>query len=111
MICHEMIRSKSCFILQITRGKTLSYFAFASKADSDNLTDFAKSGSWSMYDQELINNGPKYKYKMPVRLVGALGRLLDPPSPLERKHEGPEHIQGSPVSASELEMRDPFPVS
>ena len=30
---------------------------------------------------------------------------------LERKHEGPEHIQGSPVSASELEMRDPFPVS
>lgn len=78
MICHEMIRSKSCFILQITRGKTLSYFAFASKADSDNLTDFAKSGSWSMYDQELINNGPKYKYKMPVRLVGALGRLLDP---------------------------------
>ena len=32
-------------------------------------------------------------------------------SPLERKHEGPEHIQGSPVSASELEMRDPFPVS
>ena len=77
MICHEMIRSKSCFILQITRGKTLSYFAFASKADSDNLTDFAKSGSWSMYDQEHINNGPKYKYKMPVRLVGALGRLLD----------------------------------
>ena len=33
------------------------------------------------------------------------------PSPLERKHEGPAHIQGSPVSASELEMRDPFPVS
>ena len=25
--------------------------------------------------------------------------------------EGPEHIQGSPVSGSELEMRDPFPVS
>ena len=33
------------------------------------------------------------------------------PSPLEMKHEGPAHIQGSPVSASELEMRDPFPVS
>ena len=33
------------------------------------------------------------------------------PSPLERKHEGPAHNQGSPVSASELEMRDPFPVS
>ena len=30
---------------------------------------------------------------------------------LAMKHEGPEHIQGSRVSASELEMRDPFPVS
>ena len=32
------------------------------------------------------------------------------PSPLERKHEGPAHFQRSPVSASQLEMRDPFPV-
>ncbi|OIK63807.1 hypothetical protein ATW66_09910 [Oenococcus oeni] len=40
-----------------------------------------------------------------------LKRFPTHPSPLERKHEGPEHIQGSPVSASELEMRDPFPVS
>ena len=27
---------------------------------------------------ELINNGPDYKYKVPARLIGALGRLLDP---------------------------------
>ena len=40
-----------------------------------------------------------------------LKKFPDYPCPLERKHEGPEHIQGSPVSASELEMRDPFPVS
>ena len=40
-----------------------------------------------------------------------LKKLPTHPSPLERNHEGPEHIQGSPVSASELEMRDPFTVS
>ena len=31
------------------------------------------------------------------------------PSPLERKHESPAHIQRIPVSASYLERRDPFP--
>ena len=31
------------------------------------------------------------------------------PSPLERKHESPSHIQWSPVSVSYLERRDPFP--
>ena len=31
------------------------------------------------------------------------------PSPLERKHESPTHLQRSPVSASYLERRDPFP--
>ena len=30
---------------------------------------------------------------------------------LVKRSNLPEHIQGSPVSASELEMRDPFPVS
>ena len=30
------------------------------------------------------------------------------PSPLERKHESPAHIQRSPVSASWHERRDPF---
>ena len=31
------------------------------------------------------------------------------PSPLEREHESPAHIQRSPVYASQLERRDPFP--
>ena len=31
------------------------------------------------------------------------------PSPLERKHESPADIQRSPVCASYLERRDPFP--
>ena len=31
------------------------------------------------------------------------------PSPLEKKHESPAHIQRSPISATLLERRDPFP--
>ena len=38
-----------------------------------------------------------------------LKKYPDLPSPLERKHESPAHIQRSPVSASYLERRDPFP--
>ena len=37
-----------------------------------------------------------------------LKKFPDIPSPLERKHEGPAHIQRSHVSASYLEMKDPF---
>ena len=33
------------------------------------------------------------------------------PFPLERKNEGPAHLQRSPVSSSQLEMRDPFPAT
>ena len=38
-----------------------------------------------------------------------LKKFPDIPSPLERKHESPAHIQRSLVSASYLERRDPFP--
>ena len=37
-----------------------------------------------------------------------LKRFPTYPSPLERKHENPAHIQRNPVSASLLERRDPF---
>lgn len=56
----------------------MRYYAFSSKAYTDNLADFAKPGSWKKYDLELINNGPQYKYRVETRLVGALGRLLEP---------------------------------
>ncbi len=59
-------------------GEQTRYLAYCAKTDCDNLRDFAKAGSWNQYDLELINNGPKYKYKLPARLLGALGRLLDP---------------------------------
>ena len=58
--------------------KTSCWFAYAAKGDCDNLSDYAKEGGWSAYDLELINNGPKYKYKLPSRLLGGLGRLLYP---------------------------------
>ena len=41
----------------------------------------------------------------------ALFRVGTYTSPFERKHESPAHIQRSPVSASKLERRDPFPAS
>lgn len=78
LINYEMVKQGNCFILLKTGEEGLSFYAFASKLNSDNLTDFAKSGTWSAYDQELINNGPKYRYTLPVRMIGALGRLLDP---------------------------------
>ena len=40
-----------------------------------------------------------------------LKRFPTYPSPLERKHEGPAHIQRSLVSTSSLEIRDSFPAS
>ena len=68
---------KCCFALQMKTGHP-EYLAYSSKQKGDNLTDYAHPGKWNLYDLELINNGPKYKYSMNVRLVGALGRLLNP---------------------------------
>lgn len=59
-------------------AKTSCWYAYAAKDDCDNLSDYAKEGGWCSYDLELINNGPKYKYKLPARLLGGLGRLLYP---------------------------------
>ena len=59
-------------------GEKKGYYAFASKSNKDNISDFVKTERWNQYDMELINNGPDYKYKVPARLIGALGRLLDP---------------------------------
>ncbi len=69
--------ASSTFVLIVTRD-TPKYLAYASRRDTDLLTDSAKEGVWLHYDLELINNGPVYKFSMPIRLMGALGRLLDP---------------------------------
>ena len=68
-------------------GSKLSFLAYASSSESNNLDDFAKPGSWGKYDSELINNGPTYKYRLPARLVGVVGRLLDPVELTDSNHD------------------------
>ena len=62
----------------VKKGEENTYLAFASKAKSDNLTEFVSKQNWTVYDLELLNNGPIFKYKLPVRLLGMLGRLQNP---------------------------------
>ena len=64
------------FILHMP-GEKNPWYAYSAKAEEDNLGDYAREGAWTDYDKELVNNGPGYKYKLPARLLGALGRLLD----------------------------------
>ncbi len=70
------------FVL-IVPGDKCGYYAFASKTDSQNLIGSVDKGiypteGWTLYDLELINNGPTFKHSLIDRLVGALGRLMDP---------------------------------
>ena len=74
---HKIFGKSSLFIIS-KNGESYNYYAFASNLVSDNFKDFAKQGQWEIFDLEIINNGPKYKYKLPVRLIGGLGRLLRP---------------------------------
>ena len=69
---------KNCFVLFESNKEKAFCLSYASKKGSDNISDFIKHGRWSVYDNELVNNGPKYKYKLNVRVAGALGRLMSP---------------------------------
>ena len=64
------------FILHMP-GEKNPWYAYSAKAEEDNLSDYAREGAWPDYDKELVNNGPAYQYKLPARLLGALGRLMD----------------------------------
>ncbi len=79
------VTGKGSFCL-IIPGETPQYLSYSAKANQDNLTDFGSGKNWTAYDLELINNGPKYKYPMHVRLFGALGRLLNPMELSEENH-------------------------
>ena len=73
------IQSKNVsFCLIDKTGEKNGLLAYSANACSDNFTDFVNTGKWNSYDIDLINNGPCYKYKLPARLLGALGRLNDP---------------------------------
>ncbi|MBQ7015156.1 MAG: leucine-rich repeat domain-containing protein [Clostridia bacterium] len=69
---------KTCATVVTHSENGIGFVAYCSKANSDNFTDFLENNNWNAYDIELINNGPTYKYKPTVRLLGALGRLNDP---------------------------------
>ncbi|MBP5416969.1 MAG: leucine-rich repeat protein [Clostridiales bacterium] len=64
-------------------GDTRQYYCYVARTHSKNLSiddagQVSPIGDWSAYDLEIINGGPKFKYKMPGRLIGALGRLMNP---------------------------------
>ena len=60
------------------KGDDFHFYPLSVKSESNNIADFIKNKKWNEYDSELINNGPKYIYKLPMRLLGGLSRLLDP---------------------------------
>lgn len=54
------------------------FYAYVSKMDGNNFSKFVLPGKWQEYDLDLINNGPGFRYFIPTRLLGSLGRLVDP---------------------------------
>ena len=64
--------------LAVRDGEKWSFYAYVSKADNDNFTELVSQGKWNTYDVDLINNGPLFRYKAPAKLLGSLGRLVDP---------------------------------
>ena len=61
------------------RGKKTGtkYLAYAGRSDGSSLDGFGRTGFWDKYDLGLIDNEP-YKFKLPMRLLGMVGRLMDP---------------------------------
>lgn len=59
-------------------GAKWSFYAYVSKAGENNFTSLVSQGKWNTYDVDLINNGPLFRYKAPAKLLGSLGRLVDP---------------------------------
>ena len=66
------------FGLVLRDGGKRSFLAYSAKKSSDNLKDFFTAGTYQQYDLELLGNGPAYRYKLPARLLGMLGRLECP---------------------------------
>ena len=77
-----LITYESCpnlsLVLKISKGDHTGFLVYTAKTSDDNLSGYRATGKWDGYDLELVNNGPKFKHKLPERLLGALGRLLDP---------------------------------
>ena len=64
--------------IAVRDGENWRFYGYCAKTYDDSFTVFVHRGKWNAYDLELINNGPTYRFKAPARLLGALGRLVDP---------------------------------
>ncbi|MBQ6719455.1 MAG: DUF4132 domain-containing protein [Oscillospiraceae bacterium] len=58
--------------------KDLKILACSMKNKNCNLPPQNTAEYWEDYDREIIENGPQFKFTTPVRLLGAIGRLMDP---------------------------------
>ena len=71
----------------VLRGSEKSTFlAYVAKTHSDTRI-LLRDGGWNEYDLELINDGPKFKYKIATRLLGMLGRLEEGREMTEEKRQ------------------------
>lgn len=67
-----------CYFIQIKDGDSVGFYVRCEKSKKNNIAEFVVKGLWDQYDAEILQNGPKYKCNLPVRLIAALGRLVDP---------------------------------
>ena len=56
----------------------MKILACSMKNKNCNLPPQNAAEYWADYDREIIENGPQFKFTTPVRLLGAIGRLMDP---------------------------------
>ncbi len=66
------------FLLQIRHSKDTMWLAFANRSRNCNLKGYGEKGFWERYDRELLNSGVNFRFKVPVRLIGAIERLKNP---------------------------------
>ena len=68
----------TCVELEKKGIRKIYVYVYDKKAWSNNVKTLAKKGSMNDYDLEIINNGPRFKYNVPVRLIASMARLADP---------------------------------
>ena len=73
----EILHSGNPLVIEKS-GENYRFFAVSYKNNDSSYDDFIKKNLWNAYDMELLNNGPKFKYRLPARLFGGLDRLLNP---------------------------------
>ena len=59
-------------------GKSRIFAVVYDKTVLNPVKTLAKPGDMMFYDAEIVNNGPLFNYKTPVRLIAAAARLADP---------------------------------